>query len=82
MTIEDQQRLLQALQEHELLRQKGYECTILGGVLIERAGHARGLWRCNSRGFDWTPAGYNEPVHWVDDVEAAVLYTLKVLSSA
>ena len=81
MTKEDQQQLLVTLQKNDVLRLRGYEFSMLGGVLVERAGHARGLWRCGQRGFSWTPAGYNEPIHWVEDVEAAVRFTLTVLSA-
>lgn len=81
MTIEDKKKLLVTLQEHESLRQRGYEFTMMGGILVEREGHARGLWRCGPRGFSWTPAGYNEPTHWVEDAEAAIQFTLTVLAA-
>ena len=32
-----------------------------GGILIERRGHMRGIWRCIGGTFAWTLAGYNEP---------------------
>jgi hypothetical protein len=76
----EQQRLLKMLHDNEVLRERGYEFSILGGVLVEREGHARGLWRCGTRGFSWTPAGYNEPQEWLDDAEQALRYTLFVLA--
>jgi hypothetical protein len=79
--LEQKQRLLAKLLENAELRSRGYNFTIAGGVLVEREGHARGLWRCSGIGFSWTPAGYNEPVHWVEDVEGAVRYTLKLYSA-
>ena len=79
MTKEDLQELLALLQEHEVLRLRGYQFSLLVGILVERAGHAKGLWRCGRNGFSWTPAGYNEPVHWVENAEAAVRYTLTAL---
>lgn len=51
-----------------------------GGVLIERRGHMRGIWRCMDGVLAWTPAGYNEPVHIAADVGAAVAYTSAVIS--
>jgi hypothetical protein len=75
----EQQRLLDMLHDNEVLRERGYDFSILGGVLVERDGHARGVWRCGPRGFSWTPAGYNEPKEWVADAEQALRYTLLVL---
>jgi hypothetical protein len=46
-----------------------------GGVVIERRGHVRGIWRCMDGAFAWTPAGYNEPVHQASELVAAVAYT-------
>ncbi len=81
MTNEDQRKLLDMLEKHEVLRLRGYEFSMMEGILVERLGHARGLWRCGRRGFSWTPAGYNEPTEWVDDADAAVRYTVIVLSA-
>jgi hypothetical protein len=53
-----------------------------GGVVIERRGHVRGIWRCLGGEFAWTPAGYNEPVHEAADIEAAVAYTQALLQSS
>ena len=79
MTKVELQELLALLQEHGALQLRGYQFSLLGGVLVEREGHAKGLWRCGHKGFSWTPAGYNEPVHWADDATAAVRHTLTVL---
>lgn len=78
---EEQERLLHRLAQHVDLKSRGYNFSIMGGVLVEREGHARGLWRCAGTGFSWTPAGYNEPVHWAEDVEAALRYTLNLYSA-
>ena len=51
-----------------------------GGLVIERRGHVRGVWRCMDGGLAWTPAGYNEPVHVADSVEAAVTFSQGILS--
>lgn len=79
-TIKAQEDLIALLDSCEDLKARGYEFSILGGVLVEREGHARGVWRCSRSGFSWTPAGYNEPVHWAEDAEAAVAYTLNLFS--
>jgi hypothetical protein len=49
--------------------------TIEGGIVLERRGHARGVWRCLKNQFAWTPAGYGEHTHLADDVAAAVAYS-------
>ena len=75
--------LADRLEAQEALKLRGYTATALpeGGVLIDRWGHARGLWHFSPKGFSWTPAGYNEPVCRVDDVEEAVRHTLLVLDN-
>ena len=52
----------------------------IGGVVIERRSHVRGIWRCMGGAFAWTPAGYNEPVYQAPDLEAAVTFTRDLLS--
>lgn len=81
-TLQEQHRLLVKLQANDGLRAGGYEFSVLGGVLVERAGHARGLWRCGAKGFSWTPAGYNEPVYWAPDADVALQFTLQQLTSS
>jgi hypothetical protein len=46
-----------------------------GGIVIERRGHVRGIWRCLDGSFAWTPSGYNEPIHVADDIQAVLTYT-------
>jgi hypothetical protein len=72
---------LDTLSSDQELQERGYSFFTMGGVLVEREGHARGIWRCTGNGFSWTPAGYNEPIHWVADADAAASYTLKLLSA-
>ncbi|MBL8567349.1 MAG: hypothetical protein JNM89_16690 [Hyphomicrobiaceae bacterium] len=75
--------LIERLARHELLWLRGYQFLLApkGGVLIERRGHARGIWKHDGERFNWTPMGYTEPTHFADDVAAAVRYTLVVLSA-
>lgn len=76
--LSEKNKLLVTLQEHEGLRARGYSFLLMNGVFVEREGHARGLWRCANGGFSWTPAGYNEPIHWVEDTKSAVNYILNL----
>ena len=46
-----------------------------GGIVVERRGHARGVWRSFKTQFAWTPAGYGEHTYVADDVTAAVAYS-------
>ena len=50
-----------------------------GGILIERRGHMRGIWRCIGGTFSWTLAGYNEPVHTAGGIDEALHYTRTVI---
>jgi hypothetical protein len=78
MTKKLEAELADRLESLELLKLKGYSAHPLeeGGVLLERWGHARGIWQLQAKGFSWTPAGYNAPLCYVDDVEAAVRFTI------
>lgn len=72
--------LLDLLSRHKGLAQAGFAPEpIPDGVLVHRRGHARGLWHANPHSLTWTPAGYNEPTHYVLAVEDAVLHTLATL---
>jgi hypothetical protein len=53
-----------------------------GGIVIERRGHVRGIWRCLDGSFAWTPSGYNEPVHVSADIPAVLTYTQTVILGA
>lgn len=74
--------LLGLLQSHEILRLRGFSFVMgpEGGVVIDRWGHVRGIWRFKDGHFGWTPPSYNSPVHWVATAEAAVRYTLVTLA--
>jgi hypothetical protein len=71
------------LDRNEPLKGRGYrfEVGLNGGILVERAGHVRGLWRFDPKGYSWTPAGYNVPVCWVGDAATATHYTQEVLAA-
>lgn len=79
MPIADIETLLGLLASNEALGRKGLQFTRACGILVERGGHARGLWRRETKTFSWTPAGYNEPTYWAESPEAAVEHTLTVL---
>lgn len=84
MTSKQQEEALSALLEmQEALKLKGYTVTALdeGGVLIDRWGHVKGIWQMHPQGFSWTPAGYNESLCRVDDIEEAMRYTLTALDN-
>ena len=44
-------------------------------IILDRRGHVKGFWRCQSGHFDWTPAGYNEPSYSAADIDAVLAYT-------
>lgn len=77
-----QEELLKALLSHEVLRLRGFNFSMcnIGGVVVDRRGHVRGLWREESDRLAWTPASHNGSTHSVEDVAAAVRFTLVVLS--
>ena len=70
--------LLQLLNQHEILRLRGYSFVLgpEGGVIADRWGHVRGVWTFVEGAFGWTPASHTEPMHFSDDAQAAVRYTL------
>jgi hypothetical protein len=53
-----------------------------GGVVVQRRGHVRGIWRCMNGVYGWTPAGYGEPTHKAADLDAAVYYTTTIILAA
>lgn len=75
--------LLELLSSHEILILRGYNFAIgsCGRLVVERRGHVRGLWGFDGVQFTWTPAGTTEPTYWAPSIEAAVRYTLVVLST-
>lgn len=76
--------LLELLCKHEVLRLRGYSFVLgpKGGVIIDRWGHVRGVWHWEHDRFAWTPASHTGPVHWCDDAESAVRYTLVTMTAA
>lgn len=73
--------LQEQLQRHEVLRLRGYTFALgpQGGLIVERWGHVRGVWRHDGERFAWTPASYAEPMHWAEDAASAVRYTIVML---
>lgn len=76
-------KLLELLCRHEILRLRGYSFVLgpRGGVVIDRWGHVRGVWHHDGARYAWTPSSHSEPVHWAEDAEAAVRYTLVTLTA-
>ncbi len=83
-TEEAIKHLLATLLGQPILAQRGYSFRIENGVelLAFRGQHLRGIWRCVERDFSWTPAGYSVPTHTVQDVDAALRYTLVALATS
>jgi hypothetical protein len=75
--------LLNLLCSHEILRLRGYTFTLAprGGVITDRWGHVRGIWHYERDRYSWTPASHTEPVHWSENAQAAVRYTLVTLTA-
>lgn len=75
--------LLELLCKHEVLRLRGYSFVLgpQGGVVIDRWGQVRGIWRFEHDRYAWTPAGHTRPQHWAQDAESAVRYTLVTLTA-
>lgn len=74
--------LLERLQVHEILRLRGYAFVHgpHGGVVVDRHGHVRGIWHHDGKRYAWAPSSNTHATHWADDVDAAVRYTLIVIS--
>jgi hypothetical protein len=76
--------LWQLLRQNEILRRNGYAVMFdeHGHVVIDRAGHVKGVWRAMDGVLAWSPAGYNEPLYKVADAKAAEHHTLVALGLA
>lgn len=74
--------LLERLQAHEILRQRGYSFVLgpKGGVVVDRRGHVRGIWHHDGERYAWAPSSNTHATYWADDADAAVRYTLIVIS--
>ena len=74
--------LLAVLEAQQQLRRQeyGFAIGMHGGVLVEKAGHARGLWRYDTKGYGWTPSGYNQPICHYPTAEAAVRHMLVTIA--
>jgi hypothetical protein len=73
--------LAERLRHNPVLRLKGYSVNVepRGGVIIDRAGHVRGIWHYRWLCYHWTPAGYNQATYAAPVAEAAESYTLQTL---
>jgi hypothetical protein len=79
MSDQDIENLLwHLLQQNEVLQRNGYAVLFneQGHVVIDRAGHVKGVWQAIDGVLAWTPAGYNEPLYKVADAKAAEQHTL------
>lgn len=82
-SVERETELAELLNRHEVLRLRGYTFALgpQGGVIVGRWGHVRGVWRACNDGYGWIPASNTEPVHWSENAEAAVRFTLVMMTS-
>ncbi len=74
--------LFSLLKKNEVLRQKGFSLAFdqEGGVVIDRAGHVRGIWNHDDKSYAWVSPGNSEPKFRTEDARSAVLYTVVVLA--
>jgi len=75
--------LLEALRSHEDLRRRGYTADLRGGrIIVERAGHFRGIWVKTADCFAWAAAGYNEPTFSTSSPAEALHHTVSELAKS
>ena len=69
--------LLDALQRCDSLRERGLEVSAydFAAAVIHHHGHVRGLWRKQSRTFEFIPAGSNAVAHTAYDLDEVVSIT-------
>jgi hypothetical protein len=81
---EIEKALWQRLQKNRALSWHGYAVLFddHGHVVIDRSGHVKGVWQAIGGVLAWIPAGYNEPLYKVADVDAAEQHTLVALGLA
>ncbi len=70
--------LLEALRNVEGFGSRGFTAAYEppSGVVIERAGHFRGIWAIDADQFTWVAAGYNEANFATASLRGALDYTL------
>lgn len=75
--------LLEALRSNSEIRRHGYTADLRGGtIIIERAGHFRGIWVKNADCFAWAAAGYNEPTFSTSSLTEALHHTVSELAKS
>ena len=76
--------LFERLSANLELASRGYsvELNERGDLVIDRAGHVKGVWRSQFGVLEWTPAGYNGPIYRVANIDAAERHTLIALGFA
>lgn len=85
MAVKSQeQRLMEALMDQEVLVLKGYHFDIADdvGVIVSCRGHVRGFWRYQSGRFAWTPAGYYEATTHANTADDAVTQVLSLAAKS
>jgi len=75
-------RLFELLKGNEVLRLKGFSMAYSPqeGIVIDRAGHVRGIWNHRADAFTWVSPGSSEPKFRTESEKSAVLYTVVVLA--
>lgn len=70
------------LQKNAVLKTKGFSLAYDGdgSIVIDRAGHVRGIWSHDRKSYAWISPGNSEPRFRTEDVKSAVLYTVVVLA--
>jgi hypothetical protein len=73
--------LSKALETEAVFAQRGYtlNCTA-DSIVIERAGHFRGIWTSTGDRYVWTAAGYSEPTFSTASLPEALRYMLTEIS--
>jgi len=73
--------LSKALEAEAAFAQRGYtmDCTA-DSLVIERAGHFRGIWTSRAERYVWTAAGYSEPTFSTASLPEALRYMLTEIS--
>lgn len=81
MANEEASQLLAALNTDESFQARAYTASTgdTGGIVVERAGHVRGVWHHHGSEFFWAPAGSSSPTFRTASLQDAVTHTLTAL---